>query len=168
MKVISKFISAALVAGFASFAVPAMAIDAGANAPQFELPGTSGTVKLADMKGKFVYIDFWASWCGPCKESFPWMNDLQAKLGPKGLQVVGINVDSKQEDAQKFLSQVPAKFTVAFDAKGDFPKQYGIKGMPSSVLVGPDGKVIWAHTGFKGGEAKELEDKIAAALAKGK
>jgi cytochrome c biogenesis protein CcmG, thiol:disulfide interchange protein DsbE len=168
MNTLTKFFSTALVAAATLLSFPAYAIDAGAAAPQFDLPGASGNVKLADMKGKFVYVDFWASWCGPCKQSFPWMNDLQAKLGPKGLQVVGINVDAKQEDAQKFLSQVPAKFTVAFDAKGDFPKKYGIKGMPSSVLVGPDGQVIWAHTGFKEDEAKELEEKIASAIAKGK
>jgi cytochrome c biogenesis protein CcmG, thiol:disulfide interchange protein DsbE len=168
MKTLTKLFSTALVAAAASLSFPAFAIDAGAAAPAFDLPGASGNVKLADMKGKFVYVDFWASWCGPCKQSFPWMNELQAKLGPKGLQVVGINVDAKQEDAQKFLSQVPANFTVAFDSKGDFPKKYGIKGMPSSVLVGPDGQVIWSHTGFKETEAKELEEKIAAAIAKGK
>jgi cytochrome c biogenesis protein CcmG, thiol:disulfide interchange protein DsbE len=168
MKLFSKIAVGLIAVSAATFSLPALAIDAGAAAPQFDLPGATGNVKLADMKGKFVYVDFWASWCGPCKQSFPWMNDLQAKLGPKGLQVVGINVDAKQEDAQKFLSQVPAKFTVAFDAKGDFPKKYGIKGMPSSVLVGPDGQVIWSHTGFKEGEAHEIEEKIAAAIAKGK
>jgi thiol-disulfide isomerase/thioredoxin len=145
-------------------ALPAAAVEAGAPAPEFTLSGSRGTVNLAALKGKVVYLDFWASWCGPCRQSFPWMNDMQAKYGAKGLQVVGVNLDAKRADADKFLAEVPANFTLAFDAQGETPRRYAIKGMPTSLLIGPDGKVIQVHAGFREEERKQLEDAIAAAL----
>ena len=142
-----------------------MALAVGEVAPAFELPGSSGSVSSASLKGKVVYVDFWASWCGPCKQSFPWLNEMQAKYGAKGFQIVGISVDSKMADAKTFLTEVPAKFTVAFDEKSVTPKQYGIKGMPSSVLLDGNGKVIMQHTGFKDSEKAQLEQAIAQALS---
>jgi cytochrome c biogenesis protein CcmG, thiol:disulfide interchange protein DsbE len=144
----------------------AMALEVGQQAPDFDLPGKQGNVKLSDYKGKTVYLDFWASWCGPCKQSFPWMNEMHTKYAGQNFKVVGINVDAKQVDADSFLTGTPAKFDVAFDAKGASPKSYGIKGMPSSVLIGPDGKVLAVHAGFKDEERGALEDKIKSALPK--
>lgn len=143
----------------------AWAAEPGQPAPLFDLPGAKGQVALQQLKGKVVYVDFWASWCGPCKQSFPWMNEMQAKYGPRGLQIVGVNLDAKTADAEKFLADVPARFTVAFDPKGDTAKRYAIKGMPSSVLVGADGKVVKVHAGFREEERKALEEAIVAALA---
>lgn len=146
----------------------AAALDKGAAAPQFDLPGRDGTVQLARYQGKLVYVDFWASWCGPCRQSFPWMNEMQARYGARGLQVVGVNVDANSADAARFLAETPARFPVAFDAAGTTPRAYGIKGMPSSVLVGPDGKVLFVHAGFKESDRAELEKVIQNALGVGK
>ncbi|GAB4401416.1 MAG: TlpA disulfide reductase family protein [Rhodoferax sp.] len=144
---------------------PALALDAGQAAPAFDLPGTTGqNVSLSQFAGKTVYLDFWASWCGPCKQSFPWMNRLQERFGARGFQVVAINVDQRSADAQAFLKENPAQFTVAFDPAGKTPKAYAIKGMPSSVLIGPDGKVLSQHTGFKVEQRAELEAQIQKAL----
>jgi thiol-disulfide isomerase/thioredoxin len=162
MKLIAVMLAAALGASSAS------ALEKGAPAPQFDLQGLDGAVKLAKLQGKVVYVDFWASWCGPCRQSFPWMNEMQAKYGPRGLQIVGINVDAKSEDAKTFLAATPAKFTIAFDPKGATPRQYGIKGMPSSVLIGPDGKVLLEHSGFREADRAELEAKIQSALGAAK
>jgi hypothetical protein len=93
------------------------------------------------------------------------MNEMQAKYGARGLQIVGVNLDAQTGDAEKFLAQVPAAFAVAYDAKGDSARRYELKGMPSSVLVGPDGKVIKVHAGFRQEDRKALEDAIVAALA---
>lgn len=143
----------------------ARALEAGDAAPALEVPGATAPINLAALKGKVVYVDFWASWCAPCKQSFPWMNEMQAKYGDRGFQIVAVNVDTKREDADKFLAEVPAKFTIGYDAKGDSPKRFQIKGMPSSVLVGPDGKVIKVHAGFRPDERKAQEEAIVAALA---
>ena len=119
---------------------------------------------MTALKGKVVYVDFWASWCGPCKQSFPFMNELQAKYRAQGFEVLAINLDAKRDEADKFLAEVPAQFTVAFDAKGDSAKRFEIKGMPSSYLIGRDGKVAAAHRGFKEQDRRELESRIAQAL----
>lgn len=147
-----------------SFSLSAQAAEVGKPAPAFDLPGTAANVRLADLKGKLVMVDFWASWCAPCKASFPWMNEMQAKYGARGFQIVGINVDAKRADADKFLASTPAQFTIAFDSKGDTPKAYVVKGMPSSYLIAPDGRVIATHVGFKEEDKKALEEKIRAAL----
>ena len=142
--------------------MPAHALAPGQAAPPFEL----GAVKLSAYQGKLVYLDFWASWCGPCRQSFPWMNAMQARYGAQGLQIVGVNVDAQQGDAIRFLATTPATFVVAFDPAGATPKSYGIKGMPSSVLIGADGKVLYEHSGFRPADQAELENRIKSALGK--
>lgn len=89
----------------------------GSSAPAFELPTAGKPVRLADLKGQVVYVDFWASWCVPCKLSFPFMNDMHAKYGPLGLTIVAISVDRKREDADRFLRATPARFVIAYDAE---------------------------------------------------
>lgn len=163
MKIIKTTIAAAGL--WMALANPAMAVDPGQSAPDIDLATASAMQKLSSLKGKVVYVDFWASWCGPCRQSFPWMNEMQGKYGAKGLQVVGVNLDAKRADADQFLSNWPAKFTVAFDAKGDTAKRFEVKGMPTSVLIGADGKVLAVHQGFKDEDRQELEAKFASALA---
>jgi len=158
---------AALVA--ALFTYSASAQEAGKPAPAFSLPAAGGAnVSLASLKGRVVYVDFWASWCAPCKQSFPWMNEMQAKYGPKGLTIVGVNLDKKREDADKFLAGTPAKFTVAYDASGKVAEAYQPKGMPTSFLVGADGVVRAVHVGFREKDKEELEGELAAALTAAK
>jgi cytochrome c biogenesis protein CcmG, thiol:disulfide interchange protein DsbE len=161
-----KKIKALLVASFLCLSCngTSYALEAGSKAPDFSLPGKTATVNLASTAGSVVYVDFWASWCGPCRQSFPWMNAMQEKYRAKGLQIIGINVDGKSEDAKKFLAQNPAAFTVAFDSKGVNPDKYGVKGMPTSFLVGRDGKIISQHVGFKEADREKLEQQIKAAL----
>jgi peroxiredoxin len=140
------------------------ATEAGQMAPAFELPGQLHPVRLSDLKGQVVYLDFWASWCGPCKQSFPWMNDMHARYRDKGFRVLGVNLDQRSEEAQGFLKENPATFDIAFDASGKTPRAYGIKGMPTSVLIGADGKVLMVHTGFKPEQRMDLEKSIKQAL----
>ena len=147
--------------------LPVHAAEVGQPAPAITLPGVPGEFKLANQKGKVVLLDFWASWCVPCRQSFPWMNEMQAKYGPRGLQVVAVNVDAKRADADTFLGQVPAKFAVAFDSAGDTPRRYAIKGMPTSLLIGVDGVVLQQHAGFRDDDKAGLEAAIVAALIKG-
>ena len=160
-----KIVALALGIGLS---VSALAIEAGQSAPDIQLPGRTGIVKLSELKGKAVYLDFWASWCGPCKQSFPWMNEMQAKYGAKGLQVLAVNLDQKPEDAAGFLQQTKADFLIAMDPAGQSAQKYNVKGMPSSLLIGRDGKVALVHTGFNAASKAELERAIVAALEAGK
>ena len=89
---------------------------------------------------------------------------MQAKFKQKGLQVIAINLDANNDDAQKFLTQHTAQFTVLFDSKGVTPRQYGVKGMPTSFLIGKDGKILAQHKGFNNSDRAEMEQKILAAL----
>jgi thiol-disulfide isomerase/thioredoxin len=140
---------------------PVWAVEAGKPLPDL------GLAEVQKNKGQYIYIDYWASWCGPCRQSFPWMNALQAKLGPKGLKVVAVNVDAKRADADKFLSHTPAQFTIAYDPQGESAKKLAIKTMPTSMLVSPEGRVLFVHSGFRAEETLQLEARISAALAGG-
>jgi cytochrome c biogenesis protein CcmG, thiol:disulfide interchange protein DsbE len=142
----------------------ALAVEPGEPAPAFEVAGANGMVRLADFKGKTVYLDFWASWCVPCRQSFPWMNEMQAKYGARNFQVLGINVDKRASDAAKFLEKTPAQFPLGYDAAGVTPKAYAVKAMPSSVLIGPGGKVLAVHRGFSDEDRAPLEARIRQAL----
>jgi len=151
---------------------PALAVTVGELAPNFQLPASrdpqsgAASVHLADLRGKLVYLDFWASWCGPCKQSFPWMNDMQSRYGKQGLTVLAVDVDVHSDDARAFLAELPPRFRVAFDTQGVTPKQYAIRGMPTSVLIGPDGKVLLVHNGFRADEAGDVEAGIQQALSR--
>lgn len=145
---------AALLLGLTLQVGRAFAIEPGKSLPAL------GLAEVQSAPGQFVYIDYWASWCGPCRQSFPWMNALQAKLGPKGLKVVAVNVDVRRADADKFLVHTPAQFTVAYDPQGLSAKTLAIKTMPTSMLVSPEGKVLFVHSGFRTEETGQLEAKI--------
>lgn len=149
---------------WAALDVAAQSLDKGALAPDFELPGTIAAVKLSQYRGKVLYLDFWASWCGPCKQSFPWMNAMQAKYGAQGLQVLAINVDTKRDDARKFLLSSPATFELAYDAQGHTPRLYAVKTMPSSYVIGRTGKVLAIHRGFAPEDTAALEHSVKLAL----
>jgi cytochrome c biogenesis protein CcmG, thiol:disulfide interchange protein DsbE len=142
----------------------------GETVPTLNLPtATAPTIFAFDKpSGKLVYVDFWASWCGPCKQSFPWMNEMHLKYAARGLNIVAINVDARRADAERFLSQLPVKFTVAFDPNGDTPRQFAIPSMPSSYLINSDGKVIFIHSGFRESDRAMLENAIISALAQTK
>lgn len=149
----------------AGMAVPVMALEVGEPAPAIEATSTAGApVRISAEPGKVLYIDFWASWCGPCRQSFPWMNEMQAKYRDKGLQIVGINLDAQSSDASRFLEKIPAQFTIAYDARGTSAVQYGVKGMPSSVLIGRDGKVLARHMGFNAESRAQLEQEFEKLL----
>ncbi len=148
------------------FAAPAaFALEAGQLAPDFKLKGNAEIITLSGLRGQFVYVDFWASWCAPCRLSFPWMSVLQNKFRDKGLVVVAINLDESNEPTREFLGKFPPGFKVAYDPQAVTPKAYEVLGMPTSFLIGKDGKVIFRHSGFKNADRAELEARIATAMA---
>ncbi len=136
------------------------AIELGESVSEFEIPGFAQAQSLSELKGKWIYLDFWASWCVPCRQSFPFMNDMQTKLQGKNIQIIAVNVDVKKTDAERFLLQNPSKFPVAYDPKGELPRKMNLKSMPTSYLINPQGKVVFMHAGFRAEDKKLLEDKL--------
>ena len=137
---------------------------AASKAPAFELPGDDGTVSLDQYRNKVVYVDFWASWCVPCKHSFPWLNQMQERYGNNGLKVIAINLDKNKAHAAKFLERVPASFDIAYDPEGSVAEAYSLKVMPSSYLIDRQGNLIHAHKGFKSSDGSRMENMIIKLL----
>lgn len=118
-----------------------------------------------DLKGKIVLVDFWASWCGPCKESFPVMEELHSKFGGQGLVVLGVNVDDKKGEMEGFLKEHKASFTIVRDAKKKLVARTSIPSMPTSFILDGEGKIASIHAGFRGAETRkkylqEIEELI--------
>ena len=144
-----------------SFISPTSALAGGKHqAPGFTLPGQNQTIQLSKYKGKVVYLDFWASWCEPCKRSFPWMNELQALYGEDGFEIIAVNLDTSRKDAEEFLKEMPAKFDVAFDKSGKTAEAYHLKAMPSSFLIDRNGRLVHKSLGYRAEEKKIVEKKI--------
>ncbi len=121
---------------------------------------------LEENQGKVVYLDFWASWCGPCVKSFPWMNAIHKKYEQQGFVVISVNLDANKALAAKFLVKTPALFSVIYDPKGKIAKHFAIQGMPSSMLIGRDGTIKSRHTGFFTKKIPEYEEEIEKLLNK--
>ncbi|MBF0219779.1 MAG: TlpA family protein disulfide reductase [Gammaproteobacteria bacterium] len=127
-------------------------------APAFTLPRADGSlVTLADLRGKVVYLDFWASWCPPCRKSFPWMNAIHERYQQQGLVVVSVNVDQDRAMAARFLAQLPAKFEVLYDSDTTVAERYHLVGMPTSFFIDRQGNVVLQHDGFRNSDEAELE-----------
>lgn len=122
-------------------------------------------VALNDLRGQVVLLDFWASWCGPCRESFPWMNGVQQRFGDQGLVIVGVNLDQDPAAARTFLQNVPADFTILLDTQAQWPEAYGLFGMPSSYLIDRQGRIRASHIGFHSNKVANYEASIAQLLA---
>ena len=119
---------------------------------------------LSVYAGQVVYLDFWASWCQPCRASFPYMESLQAEHGKQGLVVVAVNVDADRRLAEEFLAETPVGFRIAFDPAGKLAGQWQLEGMPTTVLIGRDGKTRFRQSGFRKADEAKLQSRIAQLL----
>jgi len=117
-----------------------------------------------DLAGKVVVLDFWASWCVPCRRSFPWLNTMHDRYADDGLVIVGVNLDLDRAEAERFLSEFPASFRIEYDEPKALAKRFEVIAMPSSYLIGRDGKILEQHLGFKERKQAEYEAAIVSAL----
>ena len=130
-------------------------------APDFSLPDKSGSmVSLQDFDGQVVLINFWASWCGPCREEMPLLEALHKRYEPLGFTMVGVNVEEDSAAAEKFLQGTSVSFPILFDRANSVSKLYDVIAMPSSVIVGRDGTVRYIHHGYEPGNENDYQDQI--------
>ena len=136
-------------------------------APDFTLgvDKSGKTVTLSSLKGKTVYLDFWASWCIPCKDSFPWMNKMQSTYRDQGLVILAVNLDDNRAAAKEFLKQVPGIFTIVYDPKGEIATNYQVEVMPTSFIIDKKGNLVSRKLGFKLKDRSKMEENIKKALA---
>lgn len=136
-------------------------------APDFKLGvNKSGQeVTLASFKGKTVYLDFWASWCIPCKDSFPWMNKMQQTYRDQGLVVVAVNLDEDRAAAKDFLNKIPGNFSIIYDPKGEIATKYQVEVMPTSYIIDKNGNLVSRKLGFKLKDRSKMEQSLKQALA---
>jgi thiol-disulfide isomerase/thioredoxin len=122
-------------------------------------------VDLESLRGKVVYVDFWASWCVPCRQSFPWMEEMHRRYSRDGLVVIAVNVDHERADAERFMAALAPSFRVAFDPEGSMAEHWHVRGMPTSFLIDREGKVQLQHAGFRTRDRDVLAEQIRTLLA---
>jgi|SRR5665213_1031040 len=120
---------------------------------------------LSAYRGKVVYVDFWASWCGPCRQSFPWLDDLVHEYMSQNFVVIGVNVDKDRDKAERFLSDTPVDFPILYDPKGELAAAYKVAGMPSGILIDRTGHVRFQHAGFSEKQKGLYEEQLQTLLA---
>jgi thiol-disulfide isomerase/thioredoxin len=147
-------------------ASPASALTSGDAPPAIDMLDQAGAkVDLNELKGKVVLVDFWASWCGPCRQEMPVLEQLHKKYAKQGLVIVGVNIDNNPKKMNNFLKGTPVSFRIVHDRKLHVASKYEPGTMPSSYFIGRDGKIRYVHEGFRKKDAAELEERIKTLLA---
>lgn len=131
---------------------------------EFDVETASGRFVSADHKDKVVYLDFWATWCTPCRASFPWMNEMREKYESKGLQIIAVSIDADKALARQFATELSAAFNVGYDPEGKVADLFDVNVMPTSVILGKEGRLIEVHKGFNEEKKSTYEKAIVSAL----
>ena len=130
-------------------------------APDFTLPARDGgEVRLSELKGQVVMINFWATWCGPCRQEMPLLQQIHTKYEPLGFTMLGVNVEPDSVAAQNWLKGMPVSFPIVFDRKSEVSSSFGVEAMPSSVLIDREGRVRHVHRGYKPGDEAVYADLV--------
>jgi len=130
----------------------------------FQAQTDDGIFDSSQYKGEVIYLDFWASWCVPCRASFPWMNEMRAKYADQGLNIVAVTLDQDKFLSRQFADEFKAEFTIGYDFDQKLSNQFGVKALPSSFLIDRKGNLVASHTGFNETQAVEFEESIAKVL----
>ncbi|MFL0798381.1 MAG: TlpA family protein disulfide reductase [Cellvibrionaceae bacterium] len=134
-------------------------------APDFTLKSDSGSnIRLSEQRGKIVMINFWASWCGPCRQEMPYLEKLYKRYGKAGVVLLGINVDKDSKLADHFLKDLETTFPILYDPTGSVSKQYKVRAMPTTVIIDRDGNIRYTHRGYKPGYEDKYKKNIRELL----
>jgi thiol-disulfide isomerase/thioredoxin len=146
-------------------AAPARAAELMAPAPDFSLSTRDGgTVSLSSLKGQVVLINFWATWCGPCRKEMPLLEQIAKKYGPLGFTLLGVNVEEDSRLFDVFLKDVPVTFPILLDPANGVSKLYDVAAMPSTVIVDRQGRVRYVHQGYQPGDESKYQDMVRTLL----
>ena len=130
-------------------------------APDFTLKSSTGkNIKLSELRGQVVMINFWASWCGPCRQEMPLLDQLYQRYQPMGFTLLGVNVEEDSSAADKILKEIPVSFPVLYDNNSKVSESYQVQAMPSTFLIDRDGKLRYLHKGYKPGTEDEYQQQI--------
>jgi len=130
-------------------------------APQFTLDARGGSkISLSQYKGQVVMLNFWASWCGPCRQEMPLLENIYKKYNKMGFTLIGVNVEPDSKAAEGFLKETPVSFPVIYDKDSTVSKAYDVSGMPSTVIIDRKGNIRVLHRGYKPGDENEYLDSI--------
>lgn len=154
--------------GLIAMVVIACSVITGASngpAPDFTLPvRNGGTLALSELKGQVVMLNFWASWCGPCRQEMPLLDQMHKKYEALGFKLLGVNVEADTKDAERWLTQTPVTFPILFDRENKVSQLYSVNAMPSTVFIDRKGNVRYLHRGYKAGDESEYLNQIRALL----
>src|SRR3979411_2980585 len=151
----------AVIAAALAIGLPALAGPAGGPAPQFPRGARGGrNVSLTQYHGQVVMINFWASWCGPCRQEMPLLESIYKKYNKLGFTLIGVNVEPDSKAAEGFLKQTAVSFPVIYDKDSTVSKAYDVAGMPSTVIIDRKGNIRVLHRGYKPGDENEYLDSI--------
>jgi peroxiredoxin len=139
----------------------AFAGDAGGPAPSFTLAALTGQqAALSQYKGQVVMVNFWATWCGPCQQEMPLLDQMYKKYKPAGFTLIGVNVDKDAPPVKQLLERKPVSFPVLLDPANQVSKAYHVDEMPSSVIIDRKGQIRYIHRGYKPGDENDYQDRI--------
>jgi peroxiredoxin len=155
-KVLKRCAMAAIIVAGSAFAA-----DAGGPAPAFTLAALTGQqATLSQYKGQVVMLNFWATWCGPCQQEIPLLDQMYKKYKPAGFTLIGVNVDKEAAPVKDLLARKPVSYPVLLDPANQVSKAYHVDEMPSSVIIDRKGEIRFIHRGYRPGDENEYQDRI--------
>lgn len=150
-------LSLALVLGLSAVQAESMNVPA----PDFTLESRQGeNLRLQDFRGEVVMLNFWASWCGPCRQEMPLMDELYEQYKDLGFTILAVNVDEDRAEAHRFLDKVPVSYPILYDPESNVSEQYEVQAMPTTVMIDRDGNARFLHRGYQPGYEDEYEEQI--------
>jgi len=161
MHFISSFVKKSIALSMGALLSTMALVAVAEPAPDFTLQSSTGeNVRLAEQRGKVVMLNFWASWCGPCRQEMPLLDAMHKRYSSAGLQFYGVNVEEDNSDAKKLIKDLGVSFPVLFDPESKASQLYGVDAMPTTVLIDKKGQIRYVNRGYKAGDENKYRDQI--------
>lgn len=159
---LQKFLSKKILGAAVMLAAGFFAVSASADAaPDFTLPSSTGeNVRLAEQRGQVVMLNFWASWCGPCRKEMPLLDEMSKRYSAAGFVLYGVNVEEDNTDAKKLIKELGVSFPILYDTESKASSLYNVDAMPTTVVIDKKGEIRFVNRGYKAGDENKYRDQI--------